>query len=143
MPLVLDVDGRQIVEPDKTDIAGAFASLGEPGFRQGGISLITLTRDETHSLTASGHPDEGFSLSLEDGEPDRVYNTERFLGTDEVVKIFQAYARGGNWGKDGIQWEVMELHSGTVGKWAARIALACLLAYAAYVLFKSVIQTNI
>jgi hypothetical protein len=99
-----------------------------------------LTRDDTHSLTATAHPDGGFSLSLEDGEPDCLHHAEKSFSRERVSAIFQAYARGDDWGRSEFPWERTDLKPGKQVRWLAYIVLACALAYAAFVLLKSIHQ---
>jgi hypothetical protein len=100
MATMLDVDGKEFKEPTESDIAIAFDAIEKrTGFFHGGISLVTLTIEAVGSLTAAGHPAEGFSLSYNDGSPDLEYFSSETLPIDEVVKIFQMYARRDDWGK--------------------------------------------
>jgi hypothetical protein len=109
MATMLDVDGKEFKEPTESDIAIAFDAIEKrTGFFHGGISLVTLTIEAVGSLTAAGHPAEGFSLSYNDGSPDHEYFSSETLPIDEVVKIFQMYARRDDWGKARFKWEQLE-----------------------------------
>lgn len=134
MPLLLDVEGKQIPEPDSSDIVQAFESF------EAGVSYVALTRDDAHSITATAHPDGGFLLSLEDGEPDCLFHAEKSFSRERVIAIFQAYARGDDWGRSAFQWERTELKPEKRIRWFGYILLACALAYAAFVLLKSMHQ---
>ena len=113
MALTLDVDGRRIENPDSTEIARAFESLDKrTGFLHGGLSLVTLAADETHSLGASGHPVEGFTLCHRDEDPKRDSFSRRTLTMQDVIKAFQRYAQREDWGKAGIDWDELETLDG-------------------------------
>ncbi len=137
MALILDVDGEKTENPDSKQIADGFRSIDpeQAGFHAGtGISMVVLIKDEANSITATGHPSEGFSLSFEEGEQDVVYETKRleFLPMDEVVAIFQAYARGEDWGKDRFQWERSDYRQSKVAKIIIFIVIGGFFTYLAF-----------
>lgn len=144
MALILDVDGKRTERPNSEQIADGFRSIDpeQIGFHSGtGISLVTLTKGEGNSITATGHPAEGFALSFEEGETDVVYeNTKlQFLPMHEVIAIFKAYARGEDWGKDRFQWERADYREGKVGKIIKLIVIGGFLAYLAFWILKTIL----
>jgi hypothetical protein len=106
MPLTLNVDGKNTKRPTASDIAFAFDALDKrTGLIHGGLSLVMLIKDEVHWLTAAGHADEGFALSYQDGDPQFEYFSDNRLSTTDVIRIFQTYAAGSDWGKETFKWD--------------------------------------
>ena len=140
MPLTLNVDGKMTSEPDPTDIAHAFESLDKRsgGLITGpGLSMIILEQDEAHLLMATGTYASGFLLSYHDGERECEYNSDmkQPVPVGEVVGIFQAYARGADWGRSKFKWErnVVEDKPANIIK---RLLIIGILGFLAYVIIK-------
>lgn len=108
--MILDVDGKQTEEPDDAAIAREFLAIDKrTGFRGGGLSLVILSKNKENSLTTSGHPVEGWMALLheKDGITSSA-NPSRPLSQEEIIKIFQSYARGDlAWEKE-FEWSVIE-----------------------------------
>lgn len=101
--MILDVDGKQIQEPDEAAIAREFLAIdNRPGFRSGGISLVILAKDKKNSLTTSGHPVEGWMALLHEKDGiTRSADPSKPLSQEEIIKIFQSYARADlSWEKE-------------------------------------------
>ena len=113
MALSLNIDGKIIEEPGPDDIARSFEELSKAkSFTLGpGITMAILARDEAYRLMATGSRDAGFVLSYKDGDADSEYVIEPGLDVEfgEVIRIFQAYARGEDWGKETFNWERREV----------------------------------
>jgi hypothetical protein len=104
--MTLEVDGNRTENPDANAIAAGFGSINKrTGFFRGAISLVKIAHDQTHWLAAAGNPAEGFTLSYQDGDPLRDYFTDRLVPAAEVLKIFQAYACGDEWGREKFIWD--------------------------------------
>ena len=106
MGLQLDVDGEIISEPSSEQIAEAFDAIPKiKGFSKG-ISIVSLTKDPEHSLSASGHPVEGwFHLVIQDWPVEFVSFQKQPLPQQRVIGIFQAYARGEMRWRDEFHWD--------------------------------------
>jgi len=129
MPPTLAIDGEVTKNPSATDIATKLEAIDK---RDSGISLVTLTLDETHFLSAAGHPAEGFSLSFQDGDPSCEYFSYKFLPVLEIIRVFQDYACGRDWGREKFTWDAMRtLDSKTQLKRLALIVGIVVLLYAA------------
>ena len=140
MTLTLNVDGKQVSQPGDADIAQALEALDKrTGFFAGpGISIIERGSDEAQSLTATGTAGAGFLLSYKDGDPDCEYNTglEQSVSLDETIRIFQAYARGDDWGKSNFKWERTVLVEGDTPRLIKRLLVIGFLGYLAYLVVR-------
>ena len=129
--MTLDVDGKQIQNPDDGVIAREFESIDKrTGFRSGGLSLVTLMRNEGNSITASGHPVEGWGGLLR--ETDGItYGADIStpLRQEKIIQIFQCYARGDDLWEKEFQWDVV------VGKWNAKRIIFWLVVFLAVLFF--------
>jgi len=107
--MILDVDGKQIQEPDEAAIARAFATTdNRTASPSSGISLVTLSKGSENSLTVSGHPSEGWIALLHeiDGTTHGA-NPTKPLSQEEAIRIFQAYAHGDLSWKNQFQWNAV------------------------------------
>lgn len=106
--MILDVDGKQIQEPDEAAIARELLAI-DNRTGSGGISLVILSKNKENSLTASGHPAEGWiALLHEKDRTTRSANPSKPLSQEEIIRIFQSYARGDlSWEKE-FEWSVIE-----------------------------------
>jgi hypothetical protein len=141
MPLTLSVDRNRIEGVDSTDIAHAFESLDRRSggaFTGPGLSMIILERDAAHLLMATGTYAAGFVLSHHDGDPEYEYNSDmnQPVTVEEVTKIFQAYARGEDWGQSKFKWEPFDSREGNTSKIIKRLLGIGFLGYLAYVVVK-------
>jgi len=109
MALTLNINGKIIEEPSPDEIAKSFEGLSKmKSFTLAPkIATAILARNEAHQVMATGHREAGFVLSHKDGDVDSEYVIEpgRDVEFDEVIRIFQAYARGEDWGKETFTWE--------------------------------------
>jgi len=107
MALTLHVDDRKIEEPDSAAIAREFESIdNKTGFRSRGLSLVILTRGEDDSLTAGGHPVEGWGgLIHEHKGVDYSAKLSGSLTQEKIIQIFQSYARGDDLWEKEFEWE--------------------------------------
>lgn len=142
MPLTLSVDGKRTEEAGATDIARAFESLDRRTggvFTGPGLSMIILERDDAHLLMATGTYAAGFVLSYHDGDPEYEYNSDvsQPITVEEVIKIFQAYARGDDWGQSKFKWEPFDSREGNTSKIIKRLLGIGFLGYLAYVVLKN------
>jgi len=140
MALTLVVDDEKTENPDSTDVASAFESLDKrpAGFLKGaGLSMIILARTDVDFLMATGCYAEGFVLSYQDGNPEYEYNSDLHqpVPVEETIKMFQAYARGENWGRSNIQWNRLRMKYGTVGA-IKRLLIIGFAGFLAFVLIK-------
>jgi len=143
MALTLVVDDKKTENPDSTDIASAFELLDKrpAGLLKGaGLSMIILARSEADFLMATGCYAGGFVLSYQDGNPEYEYNSDLHqpVPVDETIKMFQAYARGENWGQSNIQWNRLRMKYGTVDV-VKRLLIIGFIGFLAFVLIKYVI----
>src|SRR5689334_14821137 len=117
MALRLDIDGEIVEEPKAEDIARGFEELGKgSGFFKGpGITIAVLASDESHEISATGTRGDGFMLAYKDGDADSEFiaGPEQAVTFEEVIRIFQAYARGEDWGRANFKWERMQLFEKT------------------------------
>ena len=141
MALTLNVDRKQTVEPDDLDIAREIGSIDSSKGLGSGISLIILSRDSTHWICASGHPLEGFALSYQDGDAEWEYCNKRFLPPAEIIKIFQAFARGGDWGKAGFDWEAVRT-ARDLPRWIRWLLLGGFFGCLVYLILKSALNSR-
>ena len=107
MALTLHVDDRKIEEPDGAAIASEFESIGKKtGVRNRGLSLVILERGEDDSLTAGGHPVEGWGgLIREHQGVDRGAKLTGSLSQEKIIQIFQSFARGDDLWEREFEWE--------------------------------------
>ncbi len=108
--MILDVDGKQIQEPGEGDIARAFTAIDRwTASRSSELSLVTLSKDGENSLTASGHPSEGWIALLHETDGiTRGANPSKPLSQEEAARIFQAYARGDVSWENQFEWNIVE-----------------------------------
>jgi len=142
MPLTLNADGRKTVGPGATDIAHAFESLERgPGIGPG-ISIIMLQCDEAHMLTATGTYTEGFFLGHNDGDPEYEYVTDMHqpISPDDIIKIFQAYAGGEDWGQSKFKWEVNDTRESMAWKIISRVLVGGFICYFIYVIIRQILK---
>jgi len=106
--MILDVDGKKIEEPDNAAVAREFESIDKrTGFR-GALSCVTLRGDKLNSLTAGGHPVEGWgALIHEEGGISYGANVPNPLKQEKMIQIFQSYLRGEDSWKKEFEWEIM------------------------------------
>jgi hypothetical protein len=147
MPLTLNADGKRTNEPTAADIARTFESLERGrfrlfGFRGPGISLIILQRDESHMLTATGTYSDGFMLGHNDGDPDLEHVTDmnKPIPPADMVKIFQAYARGDDWGHSTFNWDVNDLRGGKTSRILVWLLVGGFVAYMGYVIVRQLLK---
>lgn len=107
MALTLHVDDRKIEEPDSAAIAREFEAIDKKtGFRSRGLSLVILERGEDDSLTAGGHPVEGWGgLIHEHKGVDCSAKLSGSLTQEKIIQIFQSYARGDDLWEKEFEWE--------------------------------------
>lgn len=109
MALTLNINGKIIEEPSSDEIARSFEELSKmKSFSlELKMAVAILARDEAHQLIATGQREAGFVLSHRDGGVDSEYMIDSGGDVEfaEVVRIFQAYARGEDWGKETFTWE--------------------------------------
>jgi hypothetical protein len=110
MALNLNVDGARTDNPSDTDIAHGFESLDKREARLlsgPGLSMILLSRSETENLVATGTYAQGFMLSHQNGRPEDEIATDMRepVPVDKVIKAFQSYVRGEDWGQSTYKWE--------------------------------------
>ncbi len=107
MAPTLHVDDKKIEEPDSAAIAREFESIDKrTGFRSRGLSLVILERGQNDSLTAGGHPVEGWGgLIHEHNGVDRSPRLSGSLTQEKIIQIFQSYARGDDLWEKGFEWE--------------------------------------
>ncbi len=69
--------------------------------------MVILEYDDANLLMATGTYACGFMLSHHDGDKECEYHTDvnQPITVPEVIKIFQAYARGEDWGRSTFKWE--------------------------------------
>jgi len=134
--ITLDIDGKIIGEPKAEDIASGFEALqkGSGFFKAPGITIAILARDKEHEICATGTRDAGFMLSYKDGDAnfEFVAGPEQAVKFGEVVRIFQAYARGEAWGQSNFKWEQMQItgEMSMVTKVVLLVALLGIVAFA-------------
>jgi hypothetical protein len=108
MPLTFDVDGKTVKDPTPDDIAGGFASIKAGGMRS--ISMVLLERPPVQ-LWAYGHPKEGYTLDITQSlepkgtETSKVTSLAQPIPQEEVIRIFQDFARGDDSWQTKFQWE--------------------------------------
>lgn len=108
MPLTFDVDGKRLKDPTSDDIAGGFASISAVGTHD--ISVIELGRPPV-ILCAFGNPTQGYTLDIRETlepkgtETSKVTSPAKLLPHEEVVRIFQAFARGDDSWQAKFHWE--------------------------------------
>ncbi len=107
MRTTLIVDDKKTEEPDGAAIAREFESIDKrTGFRSRGLSLVILERGEDDSLTAGGHPVEGWGgLIHEHKGIDRGAKLSGSLTQEKIIQIFQSYARGDDLWEKEFEWE--------------------------------------
>jgi len=110
MRTTLFVDDKKIEDPDGAAIAREFESVDKKtGFGKGGLSLVILQRGEDDSLTAGGHPVEGWGgLIHEHNGISRGAKLSGSLTQEKIIQIFQAYAQGDELWEKEFEWEVVE-----------------------------------
>lgn len=97
---------------------------------------MVLRKDATHWLAAFGTFAEGFSLSYQDGDSNyQFYAEQQGTPVAEVVRIFQAYARGEDWGQARFTWEPFILRDKTMTI-VKRLLMIILLGYTAWAVIK-------
>lgn len=104
------VDDKKIEEPDSAAIAREFEAIDKKtGLRSRGLSLVILERGEDDSLTAGGHPVEGWGgLIHEHNGINRGAKLSGSLTQEKIIQIFQSYAKGDDLWEKEFEWEVME-----------------------------------
>src|SRR5262245_25222647 len=110
MALNLDVDGKQTANPRDSDIAHAFESLEKGATRLlsgPGLSIIVLSRGKAEELAATGTHAMGFMLSYHQNGSKDEFSTDpqQPLSVGEVIRAFQLYARGEDWGQSLYKWK--------------------------------------
>jgi hypothetical protein len=110
MRTTLFVDDKKVEEPDADTIARELESIDKAtGFRSRGLSLVILQRGEEDSLTAGGHPVEGWrGLIREVKGISRAAKLPRALRQAQIIQIFQSYAQGGVSWERAFEWETVE-----------------------------------
>jgi hypothetical protein len=141
MSLKLNVDGLQTENPSDSQIACGFESLdkGEARLLSGpGLSMVILSRSDTEDLVATGTYTQGFVLTHQDGRPEEEITTDMHqpVPVDTVIKMFQSYARGENWGKSQYQWERIGLIDANPRQTTKRLILYALVAAVAIAIIK-------
>jgi hypothetical protein len=129
--MTLVIDDKRIEEPDGAAIANAFESLDKKTtLREGGVSLIELSRSKGNSLAVSGHPVEGWlGLVHEVSGVTSAADISAPLQQEKIVQMFQSYARGDNsWGKE-FEWEVIDSGRWPVKRIALLIGIAAILVF--------------
>ena len=101
MGLTLTTHDTGFADPDATTIAKVLASLD--GDRS---ALATLGPSELTYVQASGSVRTGFTLEYQEGSLDRHYTSRAAnLPLATVTHVFQAYARGDETWRQGIEWQ--------------------------------------
>ena len=118
MAVNLNVDGVRTQSPSDTDIAHGFETLDRKEariFSGPGLSIITLDRSETESLTATGTYAQGFILGYQNGRPEDEVSTDLHnpVPVEKVIKAFQFYARGEDWGQSTFEWKRVGVFDGS------------------------------
>ena len=129
MAMTLNVDGVRTEGPSDTDIAHGFESLDKEEariFSGPGLSIITLDRSDTESLTATGTYAQGFILGYQNGRPEDEVSTDLHdpVPVEKVIKAFQSYARGEDWGQSKFEWKRVGIFDGNPQARNRRLTLA-------------------
>jgi len=109
MRMTLFVDDKKTEDPDSAAIAREFESIDKKtALRSRGLSLVILQRGEDDSLTAGGHPVEGWGGLIH--EHNGINRGARLSGSvtqEKIVQIFQAYTRGDDLWEQEFEWEIV------------------------------------
>ena len=94
-------DGVEIDSPGAEQLAGALARLGLPG---NGYAI--LERSELHYIQTSGSRADGYVVEYREGDEATHRGSKRSdIAHAEMVKVFQAYRRGGDVWKRELEWQ--------------------------------------
>ncbi len=110
----LEIEGERVRRnPSLDEIEKALASLNGRN-----SSFAILERDKLMYIQASGPTANGFSLEYQDGSLKEHFECPVDLPLEEVIKVFQAYALGGDQWRTSCNWTPMDVRaSGFSRRW--------------------------